>query len=208
MIIAELFQMQFFNLMLRGLFQLSAALKRSFPYDEDPRAVSGIVSCPPQLSPLLLQLLQALQLTHKRSPSLASVLQLCCSVAERYVGWLDLLLPPRARTRGEAQGANNEVSAVPTMLQLLGATWLSSGCSDAAAAIVAFILRKMEPAARIDLLSRMQVTGSCSITNRANGSSKHFAYAHFSVAEAAVSMSFVCDHSAVGGLATAPHSFQ
>ncbi|CDJ31735.1 LOW QUALITY PROTEIN: uncharacterized protein EMH_0010070 [Eimeria mitis] len=83
---------------------------------------------------------------------------LCCSVAERYVGWIDLLLPPppAAGAAAEARSSGSSNSS-PNMLQLLGATWLSTGFSDAASAIVVFIHRKMEPAARIDLLCRMEL---------------------------------------------------
>ncbi|KAL8438045.1 hypothetical protein ACSSS7_000504 [Eimeria intestinalis] len=148
---------------------LSAALKSSFPYDEDPGCLAGAIACPPPFSPLLLQLLQLLQQTHKHSTALGSVLQLCCSVAERYVGWIDLLLPRRAangQAAAPAVGENGtKVSASSSsssssnmnLLQLLGATWLSSGCGDAASAVVVLLHRKMEPLARVDLLCRIDV---------------------------------------------------
>lgn len=141
--------------------QLSAALKTSFPYDENLNPASAATTCPPPLSPLLLQLLQLLQLTHRHSPALGSVLQLCCSVAGRYVGWMDLLLPARSAAAAETRDrSNDDNTSSPNLLQLLGSTWISSGYSDAAAAIVVFIHRKMEPAARLDLLCRMEVSSS------------------------------------------------
>ncbi|KAL8273978.1 hypothetical protein Esti_002067 [Eimeria stiedai] len=140
---------------------LSAALKSSFPYDEDPSCLAGAIACPPPFSPLLLQLLQLLQQTHKHSTALGSVLQLCCSVAERYVGWIDLLLPLGAANGAAAESGTKDSksssSSNMNLLQLLGSTWLSSGFGDAASAIVVLLHRKMEPVARIDLLCRMDV---------------------------------------------------
>ncbi|KAL8439496.1 hypothetical protein Efla_001427 [Eimeria flavescens] len=137
---------------------LSAALKSSFPYDEDPCCLAGVAACPPPFSPLLLQLLQLLQQTHQHSAALGGVLQLCCSVAERYVGWIDLLLPDRtAAAAAAAENGVKDSSSNMNLLQLLGVTWLSSGCADAASAIVVLLHRKMEPASRIDLLCRIQV---------------------------------------------------
>ena len=152
-------------LLLRALLQLSTALKGSFPFDEEIAGGGQVAAatCPPPFSPLLLQLLRLLQLTHKHSPALGSAVQLCCSVAERYVGWIDLLLPPPPRTGVTAEArsssdSSSSSSSSPNMLQLLGGTWLSTGVYDAASAIVVFIHRKMEPAARIDLLRRMEVS--------------------------------------------------
>ncbi|XP_026190654.1 uncharacterized protein LOC34621660 [Cyclospora cayetanensis] len=136
---------------------LSAALKNSFPYDENVNPNATTATCPPPFSPMLLQLLRLLQLLHKHSPALGSVLQLCCSVVERYVGWIDLLLPEQIAVAEVRDHRGDHSSSTPNLLQLLGDTWLASGYPEAASAIVVFIHRKMEPAARIDLLCRMKL---------------------------------------------------
>ncbi|OEH77233.1 hypothetical protein cyc_05281 [Cyclospora cayetanensis] len=104
---------------------------------------------------LCLQLSAALK--NSFPPALGSVLQLCCSVVERYVGWIDLLLPEQIAVAEVRDHRGDHSSSTPNLLQLLGDTWLASGYPEAASAIVVFIHRKMEPAARIDLLCRMKL---------------------------------------------------
>lgn len=117
--------------------------------------------CPPAFSPMVLELLQLVQLVQQQAGSKTASAASCaasalfprvCEVAEGFVGWLDLLLAEGGTLEaGESRRVN--------LVELLGNAWKTSGSPRAAEALAAFIARKMEAGARIDLLCSMRVRG-------------------------------------------------
>ncbi|CBZ54762.1 conserved hypothetical protein [Neospora caninum Liverpool] len=125
-------------------------------------------------------LLQLLQLPTIRQD--AALLRLTCELIGRYIGYMDLLLPPSTReavarsqsgalgrlgssahaegeTRpttavGDADG-DGEIATEGTLVHLLLETWLACSCEEASNAVVAFAHKKMEAETKARLLSRM-----------------------------------------------------
>ncbi|EPT26510.1 hypothetical protein TGME49_214830 [Toxoplasma gondii ME49] len=150
--------------------EIRTALRQHFSSSELSASDRSAVS----FSRLLLQLLQLPVIRQD-----AALLRLTCEIIGRFIGYMDLLLPPSAcepptqaqsaagslGSTAPAEGETRPTTAVGdgdaetategTLVHVLLETWLTCSCDEACNAVVAFAHKKMEAETKARLLSRM-----------------------------------------------------
>ncbi|PFH37072.1 hypothetical protein BESB_035300 [Besnoitia besnoiti] len=145
--------------------EIRATLRQYFASPEPSSAAS--LGSNVSFSPLLLQLLKLPAVRED-----ASMLRLTCEIIGRYIGYMDLLLPPSTWNGAQGSTAQAESKTRPptavgevdddgepategTLVHILLETWLTCSCEEAGNAVVAFAHKKMDAETKARLLSRM-----------------------------------------------------